>query len=192
MDKPLTSKKDRDASAKPTKPAERTAKCSRNGKKRAVLRAKKFTQTIEAASQEIIRAKTCDYMSGGQACLHYSSVISRRRALTSLSCINKRPVGQGNIREVVADWNSDHNGAWSIGWMQPIGAKNNEDPSCERDEFPPAAIWQARDKNVWIRLSPRKGNGWAGSLFKGCPARVRKQIVGAATRDRVIQGCNKV
>lgn len=43
------------------------------------------------------------------------------------------------------------------------------DLSCERDEFPPAVIWQGRGNSdvVWIRYLPRMQNSGAGQLFNG-------------------------
>ncbi|OAA79642.1 hypothetical protein LEL_03128 [Akanthomyces lecanii RCEF 1005] len=81
-------------------------------------------------------------------------------------------IGLGNIRERMAAYNREHHTSWMKGWLQ------RPYPSCQRDEFPPAAIWQARDKRVWIRLLPGTLNGSAGQLFKGCPDKVKLSTLG--------------
>jgi hypothetical protein len=56
--------------------------------------------------------------------------------------------------------------------------------SCEKDEWPPAAIWQGSDRNVWIRFSPREGNNAAEKHFiSACPDHMSTDTVRAATFD---------
>ncbi len=185
LDKPLTAKKDRDPSADPTKPPGKTKSCTRRGSSLLQKRLRMHTTTLtrSLAPREVVKPSTCNYLNYGQACLHYSSVMSRRPALSSLTCIDARPVGAGDIREVRNEYSRNHHTDWINGWMQAPNIR------CERDEFPPAAIWQARDRNVWIRLSPGDGNGRAGQMFRLCPQRVRIDTVQAATSDYIEIAC---
>ncbi|KAF2130205.1 glycoside hydrolase family 18 protein [Dothidotthia symphoricarpi CBS 119687] len=187
VDKPQITKKDRGPSAKPTKPPGKTAKCSkRNTKLAKRLRPKKITQSVWLQPPDSVFVdKVCEYDRMSQACLHYSSVISRRPKLSSITCGDEKGVGQGDIREVKNDYYTSHHTDWITGWMR--AAKVN----CERDEFPPAAVWQGRDKNVWIRLSPRLGNSRAGQLFKKvCPNKVQTRTIQQATSDHDLPVCN--
>ena len=187
LDKPLTTKKDRDPSGKPSKAPSNTAKCSKRGKKRAdrPKRTKPVTRTTWDDATETYKDKTCIYAKHSQACLHYSSVISRRPALSSMTCTSRAGAG-GNIREMKNSYYVRHHTDWINGWMRKAGQ------DCERDEFPPAAIWQGRDKDVWIRLSPWEGNNQAGKLFNGCPENIKTEKVGRATSDHIEPGCDVV
>ena len=210
LDKPLTSKKDREPSASPTKPSGRDRKCTKN-KKRAGLRPEKQTNTLWDRPVEVVKREECNFKTGGQACLHYSSVISRQRGYSSLTCIDKRNPMLGGTRPVVAVYNGQHNVGWIWNWMREDPLNNFAAPKCERDECkhssmiecyfrqtltlsgPPAHIWQARDMNQWIRLSPQDGNGKAGQLWNGlCPDKVSTRILQPARLIRVDQGCAKV
>lgn len=164
LDKPLTSKKDRSPAATPTKPAGRCAKVDPKVNPKLAERAPRartVINKIRGDPDEEIKTKTCVYSKDngdihmGQACLHYSSVISRRPALRRLTCLGK---GGVNVREVRNSYSKEHATEWINGHMQ--GGVN-----CERDEFPPAAIWQGRDRNVWIRLQPSSHNNQAGKMF---------------------------
>lgn len=115
--------------------------------------------------------------------MHYSSVMSREKSLTSMTCIDQRNIALGNVRERVAAYNREHHTSWIKGWLQKPNL------SCQRDEFPPAAIWQARDKRVWIRLLPGSENGSAGQLFKGCPDKVVLRTLGVHRDPPVRDGC---
>ncbi|KAI4693518.1 uncharacterized protein J4E88_001891 [Alternaria novae-zelandiae] len=164
LDKPLTSKKDRDPPATFTKPAARCSKVDPKLAERArPLRPLTKINRIQGDPHEDIKVRTCIYsedsgeISMGQACLHYSSVISRRPALRRLTCDGKDGI---NIREVKDSYYTQHKTEWIKGHMQ-----GDPNLSCQRDEFPPAVIWQARDRNVWIRLIPSGQNGDAGHLF---------------------------
>ncbi|CAN9115600.1 unnamed protein product [Alternaria alternata] len=162
LDKPLTSKKDRGPAATPTKPAGRCAKVNPKLAARVPSRrARTVINKVNAPDQEQLKVRTCVYskdngvISMGQACLHYSSVISRRPALKSLTCDGKNGI---NIREVRNAYSTDHKPQWHEGHMQG-GVK------CQRDEYPPAVIWQGRDRDVWIRFLPDGQNLAAGNLF---------------------------
>jgi chitinase len=184
LDKPLSTKVDRAPSNSPTRPPENTDRPSGT----RGVRTRSITSSIVARAIETVIVKTCVYSLHSQACLHYSSVISRRPGLQSMTCINNRGVG-GHIREVLGQWNLDHDRGWINGWM-----RSSTRLGCQRDEWPPAAIWQGRDKNVWIRLSPQKGNNLAGQLFaKVCPSEVRTEVVRTATFHSIKRGkYNKV
>ncbi|TGJ83730.1 hypothetical protein E0Z10_g5022 [Xylaria hypoxylon] len=57
-------------------------------------------------------------------------------------------------------WYDDHDADWYNGFMQQF------DVRCEADEYPPAAFWQgAMSPKQYIRFSPGRQNGGAGSLF---------------------------
>ena len=186
LDKPLKPKNDRKPSEKPEKRPSRTKDCKNPGNKRFAKRAlapKTETKTITRQPTEVVTTRTCDYNVAGQACLHYSSVMSREKSLSSMTCIDQRHIGLGNIRERVAAYNREHHTSWMKGWLQ------RPNLSCQRDEFPPAAIWQARDKRVWIRLLPGTLNGSAGQLFKGCPGKVKLSTLGENRGPPVKVGC---
>jgi len=138
--------------------SEKTSSSCAANKKRVNLRVISTT-TVVTESVESTTTRTCYGNLWPQACLHYSSVIRRD------------PVQYGHItctdpalrapRPVVQDYNNQHDGGWITGWMQEPGL------NCQRDEFPPAIIWQGRNNNQWIRLIPGADNGGAGSLFRG-------------------------
>ncbi|KAI9154650.1 hypothetical protein HJFPF1_07207 [Paramyrothecium foliicola] len=72
-----------------------------------------------------------------------------------------------------------HDTKWINGWMQGPAL------TCQRDEYPPAVIWQARDLNVFIRFSPGGTNMGAGSLFSGfCSSYIH---TGTRTRQVTLQ-----
>jgi chitinase len=213
LDKPLTSKKDREPSATPTKPSGRNRKCN-NDKKRSGVRVRpaKTTTIVYTPAVEVVKRRTCDFKTAGHACLHYSSVISRQRNYASLTCINKRNPMSGGTRPIVGEYNNQHMAAgWVWNWMREDPLNDFEAPSCERDECkqpsmigfslrqtltlsgPPAHIWQARDSNQWIRLSPSWGNNLAGKLWGPmCPATVSTRTIRSATFVSVERGCIKV
>lgn len=189
LDKPLTSKKDRDPPATFTKPAARCSKVDPKLAPKLAERARPMRPRIKIepvpGTPDIdVNVKTCVYSKDngdihmGQACLHYSSVISRRPALKRLTCDGKDGI---NIREVRNAYSTDHKTEWINGHMQGGVV-------CERDEFPPAVIWQGRDRNVWIRLQPASHNNQAGKMFMGvCDDKVETRTV-KRLRQRVV--CN--
>lgn len=61
--------------------------------------------------------------------------------------------------------------------------------NCQRDEFPPARIWQARNHNVWIRFLPAHDNAAVANLFKGCPNRVIFSTLGKERGRNVPAQC---
>ena len=163
LDKPLTSKKDRGPAATPTKPAGRCAKVNPKLAARVPSRrARTVINKVNGPDREEVKVRTCIYskdngeISMGQACLHYTSVISRRPALRRLTCDGKNGV---NIREVRNNYDTDHKHQWIDGHMQG-------GTECQRDEYPPAVIWQGRNREVWIRLLPAGQNNWAGNMFR--------------------------
>lgn len=117
--------------------------------------------------------RVCDGSRWPQACLHYSSVIRVNGPISynPLTCPSssrgtKKARQGGKKYQVVAQWNGEHNGAWSsvkgqnIGWMQEAGL------SCERDEYPPIGFWQGNlaDK-AFVRLINNHDNGGAGGAL---------------------------
>jgi chitinase len=136
LDKPLTSKKDREPSATPTKPSGRDGKCSRKNQKRAAGRTLSETSTSFMPDVEVVRRKVCDFRSAGQACLHYSSVIRvQGNQYATLTCTNTLdPIWGGPLRPVRAIYIGQHNTGWINGWMQPDPLNDLKSPSCERDE----------------------------------------------------------
>jgi chitinase len=183
VDKPLTTKRDREPSDTPTRVPENTNKPSSS---REGMRNPKETNIDWQNPVKTFKDKVCNYAIHDQACLHYSSVMSRRPALRSITCVDNRAVG-GNIREVRNEYANKHHVGWYEGWMRA------ENVACERDEFPPAALWQGRDKNVWIRFTPHKGNNLAGKLFMNiCPDNVRTETIGRATSDHRIRKNGRV
>ncbi|KAK2047634.1 hypothetical protein LZ31DRAFT_608928 [Colletotrichum somersetense] len=167
LDKPLTTKKDRGDRGKSDKADEKDGHCDLKDSrlvKRAALRPKSETSTRIIQARQTVN-KVCDGARWPQPCLHYQSVIANQRDMNPLTCTTK---GGGGIRPVVAKYIDDHHPNWSIGWMQAQNLR------CQRDEYPPAAIWQGRDMRQWIRLVPGSQNEGAGSLFgRVCPAKYR-------------------
>lgn len=163
VDKPLTTKRDREPSATPTRAPENTNRPPSSS--REMPARTKFVYK-EGTHNSDFKDVTCRYDIHSQACLHYSSVMSRQTSLSSMTCIDNREAG-GNIREVKNGYATDHHKDWYSGWMR------SKFVECERDEWPPAGIWQGRNKNVWIRFSPHTGNNLAGKLLIGaCSDRV--------------------
>lgn len=136
LDKPLTSKKDREPSATPTNPSGRDGKCSRKNQKRAQGRTLSVTTTSFLRDVEVVRRQTCDFATGGQACLHYSSVIRvQGNGYASLTCTDKLdPIYGGPLRPVVAIYNGQHNVGWIHNWMHADPLNDLEPPVCQRDE----------------------------------------------------------
>jgi chitinase len=138
--------------------SEKTSSSCVANEKRAGFRATSTTTTI-TQSVYPTTVRTCYGDRWPQACLHYRSVINRDpiqyRYLTCTDRVFLHPP-----RPLVDIYSTQHVGDWITGWMQAPGL------NCERDEFPPAAIWQGRNNNQWIRLSPKTQNRGAGSLFK--------------------------
>ena len=130
---------------------------------------------------------------GGQACLHYSSVIAAHgQAYETFTC--KYSATKTTKRPGVAEYNVDRpntriiqGNRVTLGWFQDIGGN-----ACERDEWPPAAFLisndgyiglegaQARtgvDVQQFIRLLDQKennfaGKGWNGICAKSPPVRL--------------------
>jgi chitinase len=143
LDKPLTSKKDREPSATPTKPSGRDGKCSRRKQKRAQGRTLSKTETsFITPDAEVVSRRTCDFATGGQACLHYSSVIREQgNAYATLTCKDKLdPIWGGPLRPVVAIYRGQHNVGWINNWMHADPLNDLEPPVCERDECKQSSI----------------------------------------------------
>lgn len=150
-----------------------TSSCA-GGKKRApCLRVE--TQWGTTTSDILPRTtKTCSGNQYTQACFHYQSVIRENPGYGTLTCPYNKALRAP--RPAVALYDAQHNGGWITGWMQGPGL------FCQRDEYPPADIWQGRGGQQWIRLIPRADNGGAGpALFGGniCSNPPRSSTVGS-------------
>lgn len=135
--------------------------------------------------------RTCDGVAYPQACWHYSSVIEVEPEVNSLlTCTDKALRAPRAIPPIYsnADPNAggQHNGGWITGWMQSYGI------NCERDEFPPAIIWQGRGDSgaVWIRFLPKTQNSGAGQLFNGiCDDTPSSHTTNRAMDNQGVQDC---
>lgn len=183
VDKPLTSKVDRPASKSPTKASDKPQVC--NTKKLAarapVRRIKSYTTDTFVAPGREVRVRKCNGDKASQACYNYSCIIARRPDLRSLTCPSER--NGRPLRLQVDDYNDQHYTDWSSDWLQEAGLE------CQRDEYPGASIWYARDSSVWIRLIPKAHNAAANALFKGCPEREREQLINERSIDDKTVGC---
>lgn len=129
--------------------------------------------------------KTCNGALYPQPCLHYQSVIQNQNGMAALTCTTA--AGGGGIRPVVEKYSKDHHTKWINGWMQSANI------NCQRDEYPPAAIWQGRDMRQWIRLVPGAQNGGAGQLFRGvCPAKYKMSPEQNKRLLRVVRNCKRL
>jgi chitinase len=183
VDKPLTSKVDRPASKSPTKAPDKPQTCkTKRLAPRGFRNIKEYKRNeyAQPPGQHIIH-RNCNAAKAAQACYNYSSVINRVPALKSLTCPSYR--GNKDPRPRVDLYNDQHHTDWSSGWLR------ESDLQCQRDEYPGAAIWQARDDNVWIRLIPKKENAAAGKLFVGCPQQEKEELIGERFISEEVRGC---
>ncbi|KAK2043721.1 hypothetical protein LZ31DRAFT_566401 [Colletotrichum somersetense] len=182
VDKPLTSKADRPATKSPTKASEKPKTCKTKRLAAMAFRNLKSYTTPEyiAAGRRIIERR-CNGERAKQACYNYGSVIARRRDLQSLTCPSNKALRAP--RPIVGVWNDQHHTCWSSGWLQQA------DLECERDEYPGASVWQARDNSVWIRLMPETDNSRAAWLFGGCPEHEQERLVGERSITTKVDGC---
>lgn len=173
--KSLTSKVDRPASKEPTKAHTKPQSCKT---KKLAMRSPALGNKIEWARPVYVdppgrrtSIRRCNGEKASQACYNYSSIINREPRLQCLTCPSFRELRAP--RSQVEEYNKQHRDDWSNGWMQYRELK------CQRDEYPGASIWQARDNSVWIRLIPRKDNAAANHLFKGCLMEEKEELVGS-------------
>ncbi|OBT58504.1 hypothetical protein VE04_01213 [Pseudogymnoascus sp. 24MN13] len=119
------------------------------------------SSNIHETSTVVVNRRVCDGSGPyAQACLHYSSVISRNAPhLNTIQCLGKN----GNVgRPIVPIYNAQHNEGWINGWMQAPNL------NCQRDEYPPDIIWQGRDNSLnFVRLIPSSANIVGAALFAG-------------------------
>lgn len=124
---------------------------------------------------------------GGQACLHYSSVIAAHgQAYETFTC--KYSATKVTKRPGVAEYNVDRpntriidGNVVTLGWFQDIQGK-----ACQRDEWPPAAFLIANDGYIglegaqarngvdvqqYIRLLDSQENNYAGKAWNGICAK---------------------
>ncbi|KAK6000837.1 hypothetical protein QM012_003562 [Aureobasidium pullulans] len=117
--------------------------------------------------------RECDGSKWPQACLHYSSVIRVNGPVSynPLTCPSssrgvKKARQGGKKWQVVAQWNGEHNGAWSSVRNQDIGWMQESDLDCERDEYPPIGFWQGNTADkAFVRLINSHDNGGAGAAL---------------------------
>ncbi|KAL9585251.1 MAG: hypothetical protein Q9212_001643 [Teloschistes hypoglaucus] len=162
-----------------------TSSCGRGNKRAALVPClRKMTQYETTTSDVLLRTtRTCSGNLYTQACFHYRSVISRYPEYGRLTCPYSKDLRAP--RPAVKLYNNQHMGGWISGWMQQPGL------NCERDEFPPADLWQDRGGQQWIRLIPEKDNGGAGpALFGGnlCFSTPRSHLVGERSIRQWQQG----
>ncbi|EUC34226.1 glycoside hydrolase family 18 protein [Bipolaris zeicola 26-R-13] len=182
VDKPLTSKVDRPASSSPTKASDRPKTCRTKRLAARDLRPRTewLTNTYDPPGVRVTH-KVCNGARAKQACYNYSSIINRRPDLARLTCPSfKHP---RPARPQVDEYNQQHNTHWSSGWLR------SADLECQRDEYPGAAIWQARDDSVWIRLIPRADNAAAAHLFAGCPDAEEEEFVRERSITTTVLAC---
>jgi hypothetical protein len=187
VDKPLTSKVDRPASKEPTRAPTKPQSCKT--KKLAARAPPQLADKIEWTTPtymnppgRLTSIRRCNGEKASQACYNYSSIINREPRLQYLTCPSERYMVAP--RPQVDDYNDQHHTDWSSGWMR------SRELECQRDEYPGASIWNARDNSVWIRLIPRKDNAAANHLFRGCPMKEQDELIGSRSVDRRVD-CNR-
>lgn len=148
------------------------------------LRTETRESRIERTTTNPPILRNCDFALYPQACWHYASVIAHEGIFNNaeFTCTQKNLRAPRPLPDIYSP--GQHNGGWITGWMQQFGV------NCERDEFPPAVIWQGRDgpsaPHVWIRFLPGAQNGGAGQLFNGICA--DDPPVQTLNRNRVAAG----
>ncbi|KAH7321499.1 hypothetical protein BKA65DRAFT_568271 [Rhexocercosporidium sp. MPI-PUGE-AT-0058] len=187
MDKPTKTVQSRSPTSTHS-PAKTSSDCPRQPKRDLDQRAPacanhKYVTVTTKISDEPGKA---DKFAGGQACLHYSSVIAGQgRGYETFTC--KYSATKKTNRPGVATYNVDrpvtrvvNKQAVVLGWFDAIGGN-----ACERDERPPAAFCleganQARgaaDVQQCIRYLDKTennlaGKGWNGICAKSPPVRL--------------------
>lgn len=191
LDKPLSPKVDRPKPKEPEPVPKKPNNCKRNKAKRAPAGGDdKKTKVKDGKIDTKTVTKTCDAAKYTQACYHYKSVVDHNPALKQLTCIRKENYNDAGkktgeaARPLVKSYNDQHHTDWSSGWMQEGNLQ------CQRDEYPPADIWQARDKRTWIRLLRKKENGGAGNIWKGvCPPDLVRETRDVRSLSQEVIGC---
>ena len=146
-----------------TSPKTSSTQSCTDGKKRAPCLKPMITFSTPYVTRDVLTTttRTCSGNMYTQACFHYRSVIRKHPEYGLMTCPYSKALRAPRPQVLV--YSNQHDGGWRTGWMQQPGL------SCERDEFPPADIWQDRGGPVWIRLNPKSDNGRAGpALFGGC------------------------
>ncbi|KAF5502647.1 Chitotriosidase-1 [Colletotrichum aenigma] len=192
LDKPLETKVDRPKRNEPTQVPKKPNNCKKKKFQRAPAGGDKKTITKDGKLDTETVTRTCDGSLYTQACYHYSSVLRYNPALKQIPCVSKKNYDSNGKsiknkeapRPLVRSYNNQHHTSWSSGWMQEF------DLQCQRDEYPPADIWQARDSRTWIRLIRNTENGGAGQIWKGvCPPDMVKKEHGARSISEEVIGC---
>ncbi|WQF90270.1 hypothetical protein CDEST_15284 [Colletotrichum destructivum] len=110
---------------------------------RALRNIKSYTTPKYVAPGQRVIGRKYNGERAKQACYNYSSIIARRRDLQSLTCTSDKALRAP--QSIVGVWNEQHHTSWSSGWLQEANLES------ERDEYPGASVWQARDDSVWIQ-----------------------------------------
>ncbi|CZS88466.1 uncharacterized protein RAG0_00213 [Rhynchosporium agropyri] len=200
MDKPTKSVQSRPPTSTHS-PAKTSSSCPRIPKRDLDKRApgpacnknKYVTVTTKISDEAGVAAKfVCTYqggnVAGGQACLHYSSVIaSKGRAYETFTC--KYSATKKTNRPGVQTYSVDRPLVRTttkvptvLGWFNAIGGN-----ACERDEWPPAAFLLSNDGYIgleganhargaadvqqFIRYLDQKENNLAGKAWNGICAK---------------------
>ncbi|KAJ0383092.1 hypothetical protein COL922a_011197 [Colletotrichum nupharicola] len=168
LDKPLTKKNDRGDRGNPDKADEKDSHCDLKDNplvKRAGLRPISTTSTRIIKLRQTV-TKTCNGEAWPQPCLHYRSVIRNQNGMAALTCTT------------VAGYH---------------GLRPQTRLDCQRDEYPPAAIWRGRDMRQWIRPVPRGQNAGAGQLFnKLCPPEHKMSPEQNKRLLKVVRNCKRL
>ncbi|KAI8946203.1 hypothetical protein F4801DRAFT_593529 [Xylaria longipes] len=151
---PASSHTSLSTSAANCKRADGDGNCGRPQRDGPPLYEKTASTTIEPAPT----VSLCDGARWPQPCLHYSSVIQNNPNYRVLTCplVSRGTPGRPGRNQ----WYLDHNAEWYNGFMKEY------DVQCQGDEYPPTAFWQGvMWPKQYIRFSPGRQNGGAGSLF---------------------------
>ena len=185
FNKPTEKPTTRPSESAHTSASTKSESCEINKKRAVALRTDTRWRNIDSTSYTVT-TRVCNGANYPQACLHYSSVIAVQPNIGSrLTCTTKALRAPRPIPDIWSNpRNGQHHASWITGWMQSFGV------NCERDEFPPAIIWQGRDDDQWIRFLPGSQNGGAGQLFNGiCDDTPRSHTTNERMVDSGMQDC---
>ncbi|TEY30754.1 hypothetical protein BOTCAL_0847g00030 [Botryotinia calthae] len=199
-------------------PAKTESSCPRvpkrdlEGRAPACANKKHVTVTTKISDASgVVKPFVCTYaggnQAGGQACLHYSSVINHMgRAYETFTC--KYSATAKTNRPGVAEYNVDRPNTRiinkqkvTLGWFQAIGGN-----SCERDEWPPAAFLVSNEGYIGLEGANKArgavdipqfiryldqlennlaGKGWNGICAKSPPVElINTKIVENVGKDK--------
>lgn len=110
----------------------------------------------------------------GQACYHYSSVISNNKQWATLTCPEAAATSANDRKDtgIVDKWSTSRNGK---GWIEP--SLSSMSPQCDRDEYPPVYLIDpsgsvAKDRGTSkagqrLRVLPKSENADAAKMWTG-------------------------